>query len=121
MNTNAKGYRNETKTKEYLEALGFKCINTVRSSYKGSNDFFGLFDTIAVCDRPEGIDMWTDWLKPKMSFMITIECGETLYVQTTSNRNKPKAVREAIAAFPATNKQIFIWYDRIKEPKIITL
>jgi hypothetical protein len=99
MNTSAKGRRNENKTSGYLESLGYIVITTVRSSYRGSNDFFGLFDHIAVHK----------------------ETGDTLYVQTTSNRNKPKAIVDAIKSFPAQNKQIIIWYDRIPKPKIIIL
>ena len=99
MNTSAKGRRNENKTAAYLESLGYIVCTTVRSSYRGSNDFFGLFDHIAVHK----------------------ETRDTLYVQTTSNRNKPKAVIDAIKAFPAHNKQIIIWYDRVPNPKVIQL
>lgn len=98
MNTAAKGRRNESKTARYLENLGYRVITTVRSSYKGSNDFFNLFDHIAVH-----------------------ETGTVLFVQTKSNRVPPPAYRKLIEDFPAPNKQLFIWYDRVPEPRIISL
>lgn len=99
MNTAAKGRRNESKTARYLRDRGYLVITTVRSSYKGSNDFFNLFDHIAV----------------------HILSGTVLFVQTKSNRIPPPAYRKLIEEFPAQHKQLFIWYDRVPEPRIIDL
>ncbi len=132
INTNEKGYRSERKTVEYLEALGYVVDTTRRSSYKGSNDFFNLFDHAAVA---KVIDVTHFYGETHSSFrnldkmevetrrgnFRLIPKGSTLWVQTTSNRNKSKAVREAIAAFPATYKLILIWYDRNPVPREVWL
>lgn len=114
INTNEKGYRNERKTVEYLEALGYVVDTTRRSSYKGNNDFFNLFDHAAVYNSPYRLIHIGDKI-------TTVTQGETVWVQTTSNRNKPKKVREAIAAFPAIYKLILIWYDRNPVPREVWL
>ena len=114
INTNDKGYRNERKTVEYLEALGYVVDTTRRSSYKGSNDFFSLFDHAAIASNKNGVNI-------AHTHIGVISNGDTLWVQTTSNRNKPKAVREAIAAFPAKYKLILIWCDRNPVPREVWL
>lgn len=99
MNTAAKGRRNENKTARYLQERGYLVETTIRSSHKGSNDFFNLFDHIAV----------------------HIETGTVLFIQTKSNRIPPPAYRKLIEDFPAKGKLLFIWYDRVPEPRIINL
>lgn len=110
MNTNNKGRRSEKKTEAWLQERGFIVETTVRSSYRGSNDFFNLFDHIAVSGKN------------------TVQIGEwsifshaTIYVQTKSNRKPPKDYIEKIRQFPALHKFIFIWKDRQKEPTILTV
>ena len=126
INTKEKGDRSQRKTVEYLEALGYVVDTTRRSSYKGSNDFFNLFDHVAVCASDKA-EHWNndnsdfDDIAKECSSGYVLRQGETLFVQTTSNRNKPKKVREAIAAFPATYKLILIWYDRNPVPREVWL
>lgn len=122
MNTNNKGRRNEKKTEAWLLERGFVVQTTARSSYRGrNNDFFGLFDHIAVSTNP---------LMPILKGGVTgkvadwdafIEPGEAVFVQTKSNRKPPKKYIEQIRDFPAKHKLIFIWHDRIKEPEIMIL
>ena len=121
INTNAKGRRSEIKTQQWLEKNGWVVQTTRRSSYKGgSNDFFGLFDHIAVCQK--------DWAtihrskKGKDKKFVLGErknfyLGTTLFVQTKSNR-VAKKILEKIDNFPARNKAVFIWHDNINEPEI---
>ena len=100
MNTVQKGYRNECKTRKFLQDAGFVVQNTIRSAYKGGqNDFFGLWDHIAV----------------------KLETGEVWFIQTKSNKKPAKAYIEKLRAFPALNKYLFIWKDYVKCPEIIQL
>lgn len=97
MNTAAKGKRNEVKTERYLQERGY-LVHSTRRSARGGDDFFDLFDHIAVHTS-----------------------GTILFVQTKSNRIPPPAYRKLIEDFPAPGKQLFIWYDRVPEPRIINL
>lgn len=109
-NTNAKGGRSQRKTHKYLEALGFQVITAVRSSYRGSNDFFNRWDHIAVATV-------TVELLPG----FTILKGETVYVQTKTNELPSPEERTRLADFPADDKYLMIWKDRVKEPRILYL
>lgn len=116
MNTNNKGRRNEKKTEAWLQERGFVVQTTARSSYRGrNNDFFGLFDHIAVGNS---VVKWITATK-NSTMLVSFAVGETLFVQTKSNRKPPKKYIEQIRNFPATHKLIFIWHDRVKEPEIL--
>jgi len=47
MNTYLKGLRNENKAISEMEKLGFKCFRAKITRFN-NNDFFGLFDIVAV-------------------------------------------------------------------------
>lgn len=121
INTVAKGRRNEKKTEKWLEERGWLVQTTRRSSYKGGdNDFFGLFDHIAVvkdisCQirHSKKVRGGYIWEGKKESFFS----GTTLFVQTKSNR-LTKKVAEKIMDFPARNKAVFIWHDGKAHPEI---
>ena len=110
VNTKKKGDRNEHKSAEYYRKLNYKVITTQNQSFRYNqfgqpeyramaNDFFGLFDHIAVHN----------------------ETGEVLFIQTKTNRKPTKEYIKKLADFPAKNKILIIWHDRKKVPEIIEL
>jgi len=117
MNTNNKGRRNEKKTEAWLQERGFIVQTTARSSYRGrNNDFFGLFDHIAVVEGGLTLSQ-DDAASLGIGYMANQHAA--VFVQTKSNRKPPKKYIEQIRDFPAQHKLIFIWHDRVKEPEII--
>lgn len=120
INTNAKGRRSETKTAQWLQRHGWVVETTRRSSYRGgSNDFFNLFDHVAVCEAETTYVQRRK--KTKKETIMTgkefFSQGTTLFIQTKSNR-VTKKVEQKICDFPARNKAIFVWHDNITEPEI---
>lgn len=114
INPVAKGRRNEARTAKYLQERGFVVQTTVRSSYKGANDFFGLFDHIAVAYlEPNRLETRTG--------TIPLQEGMVFFVQTKSNRKPPKTQWEKMVDFPAKWKLVFVWKDRQPEPDIYKL
>lgn len=84
----AKGRRNEKRAGDKLKELGYRVQRTYRTPY-GDNDFFNIFDIIAISD------------------------DHILWVQVKSNRC-PKKDKENIKAFklpPNNKKQVWIWKD----------
>lgn len=97
MNAAAKGRRNEYKAKQVLLDEGY-LVEICNNQQYGSNDFFGLWDLIAVKKE------------------------EIRWVQVKTNRMPPPWVRDALSAFPGPgSKELWIFYDRKKEPRIINL
>lgn len=118
INTVAKGRRSEKKTEKWLEERGWLVDTTRRSSYKGgSNDFFNLFDHIAVCATDMVSIKGNETPSKKKVVPSSFFEGTVLFVQTKSNR-VTKEVMDKIADFPARNKAIFIWHDNKEEPEI---
>ena len=110
VNTKKKGDRNEHKTAMYYRNLNYKVITTQNNSFRYNqfgqatfqsvaNDYFGLFDHIAVHN----------------------ETGDVLFIQTKTNRKPTKEYIKKLADFPAKNKILIIWHDRKKVPEIIEL
>ena len=101
MNTRVKGRRNEKRASIALEALGFQTqLTTSPTKWALQNDIFGLWDVIAINEN-------------------YIRC-----VQVKTNQNAPKAWREKALAWKCpTNcsREVWIYKDRVKEPKIIIL
>lgn len=99
MNKIKKGYRKEKKVREYLEDLGYKTEIKNRSMYN-ANDFWGLFDVLAV-----GRDV--------------------LLVQVKSNRADMKpSQRMAVQKFRVpenVRKLLFVWKDREHKPDVYDL
>jgi len=84
-----KGTRNEHKTMKYLELRGYACTRAAAS--------LGIFDVIAINRH------------------------QVRAIQVKTNRNAPPAERKAIRDFicpKCVSKEIWIWYDRVKQPKI---
>ncbi len=118
INTNAKGRRSEKKTEKWLEDRGWVVQTTRRSSYRGgSNDFFNLFDHIAVCKDDTVTINGNETPSKKRRVASSFFEGSVLFVQTKSNR-VTKDVIEKIDDFPARNKAVFIWHDNKEEPEI---
>ena len=103
INTKAKGRRNELKAKKQLEEEGFQVIIAPRSTRKfekGEHDLFGLWDLIA-CNK--------DIIR---------------FIQVKSNRKPYGKLRAKYAAFECPEecpKELWIYYDRVKEPEIILI
>lgn len=119
--TTAKGYRSEQKTKEYFEKLGFIVQNTIRSSHRGSNDFFGLWDHIAIVNETNDIEIINlqdvrVWYANKEE--ILNYKGDTIYLQTKSNSMRGVTKNKKYIDFPAKNKFVVVWKDNVKEPQI---
>lgn len=99
MSSRSKGRHNERRTQLLLEADGW-LVERVKGGgkFQKSVDFFGLWDLIAV------------------------RSYETMWVQVKTNRLASPADRAAMSAFPASGyKLLVVWYDRVKEPRIILL
>lgn len=106
MNSRAKGKRNEAKAYAILETQGYHCekMNAPdRRNPEGHVDFFNLWDLIAVDP-------------------IT---GKTRYIQVKSNRLATVEDRKRMSAFCRGRKhsslELWVFYDRVKEPRIIQL
>ena len=110
VNTKKKGDKNEAKTAKYYRGLGYIVITTQNNSFRYNqfgqaeyrpvaNDFFGLYDHIAVHKQT----------------------GDVLFIQTKTNRKPTKEYIKKLADFPAKNKILIIWHDRKRVPEIIVL
>jgi hypothetical protein len=101
VNTRNKGRRNELKAKELLERLGYAvALTPMPQKFNKEQDFFGLFDIIAI--GPGGVRL----------------------VQVKTNRKPSRTYAAGLAAFrcPASvRKEIWIYKDRQKDPIIIDL
>lgn len=101
MSTRAKGRRNEIKAKKILEELGYAVqLAPNPTRWSRQNDLFGLWDLIAV----SGLDI--------------------RFIQVKSNTPPYGKQRKKYAAFVCpseASKEIWVFYDRVKEPKIIQL
>lgn len=99
MSAKSKGRANEKKVEAKLMAEGWLCERVKGGSkFAKSIDFFGLWDIIAV------------------------KAGDIKWVQSKTNRLASPADRAAMAAFPGPgSKELWVWYDRVKEPRIILL
>lgn len=93
MNTKGKGWRSEHKTMKLLEAIGFDCIRAGAS--------LGRFDIIA-------------WNKKEIKF-----------IQVKTNNNPPKEEMEALQEYSNLPenavKELWVWYDRERKPRIKVL
>lgn len=98
VNRRQKGRRNEIKTRNALEAVGFDVILAPNpTKYSKQNDFFGLFDAIAISKN------------------------EVKLIQVKSNQTAKPYEREAIQEFEcpeSCSKELWIWKDRVKQPII---
>lgn len=104
-NSRAKGRRNELRAYKKLEAEGYH-VERMNAPHRGSDahfDFFNLFDLIAV-------DPLT---------------GKCRYVQVKTNVLPPPAYRKRLSLFTQSRKhcsiELWVYYDRVKEPRIILL
>lgn len=91
-NTRAKGNKGETRVKEWLEEDGWDCIKSKASR--------GPFDLWAA--------------HPDYDFVRLI--------QSKTNDMPPPKYRDMLAAYsfgPKNRKEIWIWIDRTKEPRVI--
>ncbi len=97
MNSRQKGKRNEDKARKILEADGWEVEIMPYTRYH-HQDFFNLWDLLAV------------------------KSGRTKWVQVKSNRLPPPAYRDSLTSFQGGgDKELWIFYDRKKEPRIIRL
>lgn len=123
-----KGKRNERKTRDYFQKLGFVVQNTMPASYlfngsyrRNNNDFFGLWDHIAVAiDNTHTLKMLTLQNPPLNLFKDYLK-GETVFIQTKTNDLPTKKYLEELEQFPATNKLLVVWKDKVRIPDIYYL
>lgn len=106
INVKAKGDRNQRKTAEWLRDKGFLVITSPRSSFRGDNDYFNRWDHIAVATKNTTIGI------------SRISQGQTLYVQTKTNKMPGIKERYRLANFPAWLKVIVMWKDRVPDPVV---
>ena len=96
-NARAKGRNNELRTRRALEADGW-LVEVPNYTRYGNKDFYNAWDCMAVRN------------------------GEIRWVQTKSNKRPPPAYVLELAKFPGPGKkEIWIWIDRKKEPRILEL
>jgi hypothetical protein len=121
MNTNAKGKRSERKTEDFLSKLGFIVETTRRSSYRGgNNDFFNLFDHVAVCQDPIIMEnVVTSPLKTKRKTVKLYVPSQTAILIQTKSNTFPTKVWEEIIAFPYKKSFGILWLDRLPQPILI--
>jgi len=110
---NAKGKRSENKTKALFEANGFVDHSTVRSSYKGTNDIFGLFDHVLMPLYPMRVIVEDTFMD-----LAGAEMSSTIFIQTRSNRFR--SIDELKAFFLNFHRFIttyeLVWKDREDKP-----
>jgi hypothetical protein len=98
INNREKGRRNELKAKSLLEGMGYAvALTPMPQKFKTEQDFFGLFDIIAI--RRKDIRL----------------------VQVKTNRKPSVAYRNSLGMFPApenVTRELWIFKDRQKEPEI---
>jgi len=101
MNTRAKGRRNEFRCKDALNALGYEVeLSRPSTRFSLSNDLYGLWDAVAI--RYDGIR----------------------FIQVKTNHTAPREWMERARAWvtpPNSTRELWIYYDYEKEPKIILL
>lgn len=113
INTVKKGDKNEHKSAQYFRNLGYDVIVSPRQSWVNghaiakANDYFGLWDLIAVKQRVTENDR--------------LLLGETVFIQVKTNKLPPKEYIKKLIEFYAKNKFLMIWHDRKKEAEIINL
>jgi Holliday junction resolvase len=96
MNTAQKGKRNERKAAELLEKQGFEVART-KASRHGDQDFFNRWDVIAC------------------------NANTIRFVQVKTNKKvygKQKAYYASFVCPPNCTKELWVFYDRVKEPFI---
>lgn len=122
INRKAKGYRSEKKTEKWLKEQGFGRIETVKSTKSfGKQDFFGLFDHIAIADK-QGIIKLEEIDNKKNKAYFAIDIGTIIFIQTKTNRKPSKKQMEEHINFRVRgHKMLIVWNDRIKEPRLISL
>ena len=94
-----KGRANQLKARRLLEAMGYN-VEVAKFSRWGSTDFWNVFDIIAVDKR------------------------DIKFIQVKSNRLPSPETREQVEYFecPAcVSKELWIFYDRKREPRVIKL
>jgi hypothetical protein len=96
MTSNQKGYNAQVRTAKHLEQLGFQVHTVSRPTYRNAHDIFGLWDHIAIADKPINIGG------------LTVPAQQTLYIQTKSSKIYGKAMLPYMD-FPAPCKIIFVW------------
>jgi Holliday junction resolvase-like predicted endonuclease len=99
MSSRSKGKRNEARARKILEDLGYE-VEVMNYSRFGHQDFFNLWDLIAV------------------------KGGQTRWVQVKTNglNSAGPAYRKLLTDFPgAGTKELWIFYDRKPQPRIILL
>lgn len=109
INSNAKGRRNEDKTRKWLKKRGYSVQNTVRSSYRGKNDFFNCFDHIAVRKNLHEGPNDMLYLRP------------VVFVQTKSNvlGNAKKKLKNFVLEHNYGEVYlIVVWKDRKPKPTV---
>lgn len=101
MNTRAKGRRNEFRCRDALVALGYVVeLSRPASRFSVQNDLWGLWDVVGV--RHDGIR----------------------FIQVKTNHTATKDWRRRAIEWHVPNnatKELWIYYDRVKEPKIVVL
>lgn len=110
---NAKGKRSENKTKALFEANGFVDHSTMRSSHKGTNDIFGLFDHVLMPLYPMRVVAEAAFMD-----LAGVEMSDTIFIQTRSNRFRP--IDELKQFFTKFHRSVttyeLVWKDREDKP-----
>lgn len=121
INRSAKGKRNEKKTENYLEDLGFIVESVKQVKSFSSRDLFGLWDHIAIAQEYVSLEV-ENINNKKLKMTMAFIPGDTLYIQTKTN-NKPSsnAMVDHIYSKNNSHKLLVVWKDRIKEPRLISL
>ncbi len=113
INKNAKGKRSENKTKDLFETNGFVDHSTVRSSYQGTNDIFGLFDHVLMTLYPMRIVLEETFMD-----LAGTELEGIIFIQTRSNRFR--SIEELKQFFTKFHRVVttyeLVWKDREDKP-----
>lgn len=99
MNSIRKGRKNQARCAEAMRAEGY-AVEVAKFSRWGSTDLWGLFDIAAV--RADGVRL----------------------IQVKTNRRESVELRGRIEMFAVPNcvlKEVWIYYDRVKEPRVIVI
>lgn len=110
---NAKGKRSEDKTKKLFEKNGFVDHSTVRSSYRGTNDIFGLFDHVLMTLYP-----MRAVLEETFMDLAGVELPGIIFIQTRSNKFRDiEELKQFFTKFhrSATTYEL-VWKDGEKKP-----